>query len=245
MDYTVNTNTENMKTYNYTLYHESLRSYNSLRILIIFRLGIGAIFCFISTYHESLLSYNSLRIPIIFRLGTGAIFRFISTYRELLRSYNSLRILIIFRLGIGAIFRFISTYHESLRFYNSLRILIIFRLRIGAIFCFISTYHKSSRSYTSLHNTYALYSRLAAVPSCPIIPLKERTTFPRHGNIPVSDGLFRSYHLISLLYSIVSYSYGTIHQPHATYKTFDSHTLITMRIVTIQHKTQVYKCEYR
>jgi hypothetical protein len=49
-----------MKTYNYTLYHESLRSYNSLRILIIFRLGIGVIFCFISTYHKSLRSYNSL-----------------------------------------------------------------------------------------------------------------------------------------------------------------------------------------
>ena len=35
-------------------------------------------------------------------------------------------------------------------------------------------------------------------------------------------------HLISLLYSIVSYRYGTSQQPHATYKTyktFDSHTL--------------------
>jgi len=49
----------------------------------------------------------------------------------------------------------------------------------------------------------------------------------------------QKYHLISLLYSIVSYRYGTSQQPHATYKTFDSHTLITMRIVTIQHMTQV------
>jgi len=54
-----------------------------------------------------------------------------------------------------------------------------------------------------------------------------------------------SFHLIYLLYSIVSYRYGTSQQPHATYKTYDSHTLITMRIVTIQHMTQVYKCEYR
>jgi len=49
---------------------------------------------------------------------------------------------------------------------------------------------------------------------------------------------------LSLLYSIVSYRYGTIQQPHAAYKTFVSHASITIRIDTIQHMTQVYKCEY-
>jgi len=66
--------------------------------------------------------------------------------------------------------------------------------------------------------------------------------------IPTASGNFNTYtsYLISLLYSIVSYRYGTSQQPHATYKTFDSHTLITMRIVTahytsIQMRVQVAK----